>query len=361
MLHKLQIQHFRNLNQVELIPSDRMNLLLGHNGSGKSSILEAIHYLSVGRSFRTHLTNRVIQQGEKAFTLFAQLQHSHGLTNLGLQKDRQGQTLLKIDGKNADRLAELASLLPLQLIHPEGYNLLTGGPQQRRAFIDWGVFHVEQAFFPLWGKVRRLLKQRNALLRQSSHYSPLEYWDLQLAEFSETLSMFRQQYCQALLPIMEQICQELLPEYTFQATFYAGWQQERSLQQLLLEGFERDKQLGHTAIGPHRADLRLRAEGVPVQDVLSRGQLKLLVCALRLAQGLYLKQTTAKSCLFLIDDFASELDAEKRYVLAKRLRECESQVFISAIDQKPLESIMQEFDCQMFHVKQGNITEQSIM
>jgi DNA replication and repair protein RecF len=319
--------------------------------------LEAIHYLSVGRSFRTHLTNRVIMQGEKEFTLFAQLEQDQQMTSIGLQKDRHGDTQLKIGGKNADKLSQLASLLPLQLIHPEGYNLLTGGPQQRRAFVDWGVFHVEQAFFPLWGKVHRLLKQRNALLRQSANYAPLAYWDQQLAESSEALSVFRQQYCQALQSLLQQICQELLPEYTFQATFYAGWQQESALNQLLQEGFERDRQLGHTAIGPHRADLRLRAEGVPVQDLLSRGQLKLLVCALRLAQGLYLRQHSAKTCLFLIDDFASELDAEKRYVLAKRLQQCKSQVFITAIDQQPLQEIMQEFDCRLFHVKQGNITE----
>jgi DNA replication and repair protein RecF len=357
MLHKLQIQHFRNLGQSEVIPTDGINLLLGQNGSGKSSVLEAIHYLSVGRSFRTHLTNRVIMQGEKEFTLFAQLEQDQQMTSIGLQKDRHGDTQLKIGGKNADKLSQLASLLPLQLIHPEGYNLLTGGPQQRRAFVDWGVFHVEQAFFPLWGKVRRLLKQRNALLRQSANYAPLAYWDQQLAESSEALSVFRQQYCQALQSLLQQICQELLPEYTFQATFYAGWQQESALNQLLQEGFERDRQLGHTAIGPHRADLRLRAEGVPVQDLLSRGQLKLLVCALRLAQGLYLRQHSAKTCLFLIDDFASELDAEKRYVLAKRLQQCKSQVFITAIDQQPLQEIMQEFDCRLFHVKQGNITE----
>lgn len=357
MLHKLQIQHFRNLSQSEIFPAGGMNLLLGQNGSGKSSVLEAIHYLSLGRSFRTHLTNRVIMQGEKAFTLFAQLEQDEQQINLGLQKDRHGDTQLKIGGKTADKLSQLASLLPLQLIHPEGYNLLTGGPQQRRAFVDWGVFHVEQAFFPLWGKVRRLLKQRNALLRQSVNYAPLAYWDQQLAESSEALSVFRQQYCLALLPLLQQICQELLPEYTFQATFYAGWQQESALNQLLQEGFERDRQLGHTAIGPHRADLRLRAEGVPVQDLLSRGQLKLLVCALRLAQGLYLRQHSAKTCLFLIDDFASELDAQKRYVLAKRLQQCESQVFITAIDQQPLQEMMQEFDCRLFHVKQGNITE----
>lgn len=115
-----------------------MNLLLGLNGSGKSSVLEAIHYTSLGVLPGAHLTNRVIMQGEKAFTLFAQLELDEQSISIGLQKDRQGDTQLKIGGKSADKLAQLASRL--QLIHPEGYNLLTGGPQQRRAFIDWGVF-----------------------------------------------------------------------------------------------------------------------------------------------------------------------------------------------------------------------------
>lgn len=358
MLQRLQIQGFRNLEQIDFSPSSGLNLLIGHNGSGKSSILEAVHYLSLGRSFRTHLTNRVIQQGEKTFTLFAQLQDEHQVrTTIGLQKGRQADTQLKIDGKTTGKLADLASLLPLQLIHPDGYTLLTGGPQQRRSFIDWGVFHVEHEFYQTWKNVFRLLKQRNALLRQVTSYGPLAYWDEQLDKFSGALNEFRANYCAALLPVVQQICQELLPEYSIQATFYNGWPVEQSLSQLLEMNFERDRILGHTSTGPHRADLRLKAEGVPVQDLLSRGELKLLVCALRLSQGLYLRQHSEKSCLFLIDDFASELDKDKRYVLAKRLQQCESQIFISAIDEQPLQEMIQEFDCRLFHVKQGSLTE----
>lgn len=359
MLQRLQIQGFRNLDQIDINPSSRLNLLIGHNGSGKSSILEAIHYLSLGRSFRTHLTNRVIQQGVKEFTLFAQLvdEPLQLKTTIGLQKSRQGDTLLKIDGKTTGKLADLATLLPLQLIHPDGYTLLTGGPQQRRSFVDWGAFHVKQEFFLVWKNVLRLLKQRNALLRQSPQYGQVAYWDQQLEHYSVVLTEFRQSYCADLLPVVQQICQELLPDYSIQATFYPGWPVEQSLSQLLENNFERDRILGHTSVGPHRADLRLKAEGVPVQDMLSRGELKLLVCALRLAQGLYLRQQNQKSCLFLIDDFASELDRDKRYVLAKRLQQCESQIFISAIDMQPLEEMIQEFDCQLFHVKQGSLTE----
>lgn len=356
-LLKLQIRSFRNIRQAELHPGTGLNVLLGANGSGKTSLLEAIHYLSLGRSFRTHLGSRVIAHGDKAFTLFAQVEQHGQPVALGLQKTRTGDTLLKVGGRPADKLAQLAEILPLQLIHPEGFSLLTGGPQQRRAFIDWGLFHEQPAFFPLWGRVRRLLKQRNALLRQSGSYAPLAYWDQELARLGGELSEYRRRYCEALLPLLQSITADFLPEYEFRIGFYAGWDQARDLATLLQEGFERDRSMGHTSQGPHRADLRLKANGVPVQDILSRGQLKLLVCALRLAQGLYLNQQGEKSCLFLIDDFASELDSEKRRRLARHLKNCASQVFITAIDEAPLADMMSELECHLFHVEQGTITE----
>ena len=357
-LRRLQIQEFRNIRQAELLPGPGVNLLLGCNGSGKTSVLEAIHYLGLGRSFRTHLTNRVIGHGEKAFTLFAQVEAPEsGIQALGLSKSRTGESILKLGGRPAERLAQLAEVLPLQLIHPEGFSLLTGGPQQRREFLDWGVFHVERHFFPLWSKVRRLLKQRNAQLRQSTHYEPLRYWDQELARLGGELAQHRQNYCEALLPLLQEITADFLPDYEFRIGFYAGWDREKALQELLVEGFERDRLMGHTAVGPHRADLRLKANGVPVQDLLSRGELKLLVCAMRLAQGLFLNRQGERQCIFLIDDFASELDASKRHLLARRLKQSASQVFITAIDEAPLADMMAELECQLFYVEQGTITE----
>ncbi|MFC3913021.1 DNA replication/repair protein RecF [Pseudaeromonas sharmana] len=356
-LLRLQLHDFRNIQQAELLPGRGLNVLLGRNGSGKTSLLEAIHYLGLGRSFRTHLTNRVIAHEAKAFTLFAQIELAQqGTIPLGLSKNRNGESQLKVAGRAADRLAQLAELLPLQLIHPEGFGLLTAGPQQRRAFIDWGVFHVDMGFYPLWSRVRRLLKQRNALLRQSQHYDPLAFWDLELARLGAQLADLRSAYCAAWLPLLQEITQDFLPEYEFRVGFYPGWDRQRELTTLLAEGFERDKAMGHTAVGPHKADLRLKANGVPVQDVLSRGQLKLLVCAMRLAQGLYLNRCSGRECLFLIDDFASELDSEKRRRLAQRLKQCASQVFITAIDEAPLADMMSELECHLFHVEQGTIT-----
>ncbi|MGL5949106.1 MAG: DNA replication/repair protein RecF [Aeromonas sp.] len=356
-LHTLQLHDFRNIQHAALQFGPGLNILTGKNGSGKTSVLEAIHYLGLGRSFRTHLTGRVIRQGEKAFTLFAQTEIDGQSIPLGLCKEKNGDTQLKIAGNPAQRLSELAQLLPLQLIHPEGFTLLTGGPQARRAWLDWGVFHFDRQFLPVWARVKRLLKQRNALLRQHSDYRQLGFWDKELVEQSQQLSQLRTAYCQAISPRIQAMVADFLPEFAITVSFYPGWERNGDLAQLLAHGFARDSQLGYTGIGPQKADIRLKANGVPVADILSRGQLKLLMCALRLAQGLHLTQHSQRGCIFLIDDFASELDSDKRRLLAERLRQCASQVFITAIDTSQLADMMAGDEVKLFHVEQGKISE----
>ncbi|WP_107852930.1 DNA replication/repair protein RecF [Oceanimonas marisflavi] len=357
-LLNLQLKDFRNIRHGRLVPASGINVLAGPNGSGKTSILEAIHYLGVGRSFRTHLTGRVIQQGEPAFTLFARVQQSEGEgLPVGLSKTRGGDTRLKVAGRVAERLADLAHILPIQLIHPEGYNLLTGGPKLRRAYLDWGLFYSRPEFFADWGRYRRLLKQRNALLRQQRPWRELGYWDPQLVAAGEALSAHRQDYADAIAPVIAAIAADFLPEFEFSFDFFRGWDRQTELATVLEQGFERDASLGYTQAGPHKAEIRIKARGMPVQDLLSRGQLKLLVCAMRLAQGLYLKQQSGQDCIFLIDDFASELDQHKRGLLAARLKELQAQVFISAIDISQLGDMITRDDSKLFHVKQGEITE----
>lgn len=357
-LSRLIINHFRNLDQVDIDLSPGFNFLIGENGSGKTSLLEAIFYLGHGRSFKSHISNRIIHYDHTHFTLFGQVEEAKHQWSVGLQKNRQGDSALKINGEDGKKIADLAHLLPMQVITPEGLTLLNGGPSYRRAFLDWGLFHQHPDFHAHWTNLKRLLKQRNAALQQVRHYTELKHWDIELAKTAHLVSQLRADYAEALRPEIEQTCQFFLPELTLGLSFHQGWEKESNYADILAESFERDRNIGYTMVGPQKADFRFKAQGLPVEDVLSRGQLKLLMCALRLAQGEYLVAQKQRQCLFLIDDFASELDPVKRELLAHRLRQNQAQVFVTAITQDQLQQMhwqTHHLD-RLFEIKQGRLS-----
>lgn len=336
-LSQLNIQHFRNLKAVSLTLDSGFNFLIGHNGSGKTSLLEAIYFLGHGRSFKSSVVGRVIHYDQPEFTLFAKIEDQQASWSVGLQKTRQGESTIRINGEDGNKIADLAHLLPMQLITPEGLTLINGGPSYRRAFLDWGLFHLEPSFHALWSSLNRLLKQRNAALQQVTDYSQIKIWDQQLHHIAGQISEWRQHYAEALKQEISATCQLFLPEIEIEAQFYQGWTKEIPYAELLASNFERDRAVGYTMSGPQRADFKFKANGLPAEDILSRGQLKLLMCALRLAQGEHLMQQQQRRCIFLIDDFASELDPNKRALLAQRLKESQSQVIITAITAEQLQ------------------------
>ncbi len=355
-LTRLIVKDFRNIEACDLALSPRFNFLVGANGSGKTSVLEAIHYLGHGRSFRSHLTSRVIRHEQQELFIHGRVLTDNQLElPLGINKKRDGTTEVKVSGESGQKLSQLAQVLPLQLITPEGFELLIGGPKYRRSFIDWGVFHIEPKFYNAWSRIKRLTKQRNALLKTARSYRELSYWDQELAVLAEEISVWRDEYLIAVKQKAAEICQGFLPEYEIQLSYYRGWEKETPYAELLKRNFERDCQLGYTVNGPHKADLRMKVAGTPVEDVLSRGQLKLMVCALRLAQGLHLTEATGKQCIYLLDDFASELDSHRRALLAQRLKETNAQVFISAISDEQIADMHDE-NGKACPVEHGKIT-----
>ena len=357
LLSSFNIDNFRNLSQTQLDFNGNCNIFYGKNGSGKTSLLEAIYYLAMGRSFRSHILRRIIKYGANDFSLFAKIQQENNLISIGITRSITTGKRIKIAGKDASSNIELTKLIPLQLLNHNSYFLLYEGPKPRRQFIDWGLFHVEQSFLPLWQKVERILKQRNVAIRTKAPADHIQAWDKDLAQLGFELHQSRKQYIENLIPVAQEVLQKLLPDFSINISYFAGWDLNLDLEAALTNNLKTDLQFGYTTVGPQRADLELLVGKVPAKDALSRGQQKLLLYGLKIAQGTLLNKLTDKKCIYLVDDLMAELDLQKCNLLANALlRLQKSQLFITGLSQD-FENIFTPHanNKKVFHIENGVI------
>ena len=364
-IRRLDVSSFRNLTGVSLEPGPGVNLLIGDNGAGKTSLLEAISVLSSGRSFRASRTPAIIQFEHNAYTLFAEvfnpLAEFQPIVPIGISRTRDSEQQIRISGQQARSAAQLAELLPVQVINSDSFQLLEGSPKVRRQYMDWGVFHVEHRFFPAWQAAQKALKQRNKLLKYGkiTACQQLDIWDQALARYAEEIDNYRADYVSRLIPEFEHTLAELNFTLPISLSYYRGWDRHTDCLTLLQDNRAKDLAQGFTQSGPHRADLRIRVNKLMAVDVLSRGQQKLVVCALLLAQGRLLQKLTGKQCVYLVDDLPAELDSEHRQSLCQVLEQMQCQVFITSVEPDALASNWSaETELTMFHVEHGDIQQQ---
>ena len=349
----IKIDQFRNLAAVDITLASHFNLFFGQNGAGKTSLLEAIYYLGVGRSFRTRLPQRLVQDSTNSFSVFLTIHEGKQSIPLGVERHRQGDRRLKMDGNMISNWSLLAKRLPLCLLSAMDHQFLSDGPKVRRQFLDWVLFHAEPTFFPVWQRIQRILKQRNAALKAQLPLEEITYLDEALIKDAEYIDKLRKKIVLEFNHLFQGIIEHFLPEYALIPHYYRGWSEENTLAELLATHLKLDLQRGYTQIGPQRADFRFSIRTLPAQDILSQGQQKLVTYALHITQGLLLKEKTSLSPIYLIDDLTAELDADKRKCVVNLLTQLESQVFITGIN--PL-NLKMSSNIQMFHVKHGSIS-----
>lgn len=364
-LTQLQINHVRNLRQVRLQGLRKVNVFFGSNGSGKTSVLEAIHVLGMARSFRGNSIKSLITHDAPACTVFgtttAATTNSKSAVSgipLGVQRNRTGEAQIKVGGKLVRTLAELAEQLPLQVITAESFGLLTGPPHGRRQYLDWGVFHVEQRFFGQWQRFQRCLKQRNNLLRRGKVADQeLAVWTRDLAQSGAAINEYRRDYFRILAPHFKELMAKLAPSLGgLELRYQQGWDRQYSYQEALAQGFSSDMEQGYTHSGPQRADIRVMTGGHLAAETLSRGQQKLVVCGLKLAQGQLMAQQGRGNCTYLIDDLPSELDHEHSVLVCDLLASMDAQVFITCIDQQEIRAVWPDSsELTVFHVEHGGV------
>ena len=353
----LSISNLRNIVSTQIEPDPCLNCFIGGNGAGKTSVLEALAVLSKGRSFRSGHVSSLIGPDSKHFQVISKIDSQAGETHqLGMERGSDYWTA-RHNGADVSQLSELTELVPYVLLAPSTHTLISGPPDGRRKYLDWGVFHVKHEFLLLWRRYARALKQRNAALRQSN-ISMIESLDPQLIRLGELLHKERNLHADRL----NEMLQERLPEFNktlngLKLTYRKGWTGD-SLEETLESSRTRDMDRGQTGPGPHKADLHFTLDGASAKERLSRGEQKSLTAAMILAQAQLICES-GENPVLMLDDLASELDEEHLAKVLDAGLKLGVQIWLTGTELVP---VIKASECSyaVFHVEHGKILPATI-
>ena len=326
--------------------------MLTSRRSVRTRKLETIMFRSEDNSsHETFLYGRVRQSEDSVNTIH----------EIGVRKSKVDKALIKIDGQSVLSSSVLAAICPISVIEPDNLSLLSGAPQQRRKFVDWGVFHVEPSYSKLWKNYVVTLKQRNAMLKTMSPYGStdqLDVWDEQLSRHAEKIDHLRSKVLEVLQEHFSKLLQNLLPGIAVSLSYRRGWDQSAGLGTALKKNRDTDISRSFTSVGAHRMDVRISVSNKAAIEVLSRGQLKLVTMALYLAQVKALFLMTGKKSVVMVDDVSAELDSANTSRVFATLDEVGSQIICTTLDlEQTIKSINTSREVRVFHVEQGHIQE----
>lgn len=351
---RLQLQGLRCIGEMSLALAPGFNVLVGANGAGKTSVLEAAFLLSHGRSFRSAAREALVQRGSAGLNIFANLAHEGGTAHrLGL--GRQGSRWeARLDGQDVS-LGQLIRECAVVCFEPGSHALIAGAADERRSYLDWGVFHVEHEFLLTWRRYQRALKQRNSLLRAAALPDEALFvpWEQELARSGSLIDRWREIYLAALLPFLREQAAILLPELgAIELRYRRGWPEQAELGEVLANQRGRDQGRGHTGSGPHRADWSVSFQHAPQREHLSRGQEKLTALICVLAQAWLDASRRGEWPIVCLDDLASELDQAHQAAVVDSLGRTPAQVLITGTE---LPVVLAPSSPRMFHVEQGQL------
>jgi DNA replication and repair protein RecF len=351
-IRQISLTDFRNLNSTTIDFNPDVNVITGNNGSGKTSLLEAIHVICQAKSFRNSSLKGCIQKGKNGFLLFARFDHyKAGFSLTGKKVD------IKVNGEVVHKRSELVRRTPIKIVNSDSFELLTGSPLVKRMFLDWCLFHVEHHYAENLSLYQHALKQRNQLLKQRKNTELLDYWDDFLIGPAIEIEKSRDNLTNVINQSIQSKLDHLTDNLDVRIAYQKGWNKEKSFKQALTESRRKDLQTGFTQVGIHRDNILITNEGISAVNFLSRGQQKRLCLALQLEVLLIVKQFNESPTILLVDDLSAELDIEARRKVVDLVEKLNLQLFITNTDWQD-NNVLKEKDFSRFHVEHGIIRAQ---
>ena len=333
ILRSLSLSGFRNLAVQNINFHPKCNIFYGSNASGKTSLLEAIYYLSHLRSFRQRESAKIISDDQDFLRLVSKCYTSLSEHLVGIEVNKQ-EHIVRVDATPLKQRSTLAKMLPCLYLDPETGKLLTDSPKFRRQFMDWGLFHTESDYHSLWQNYDRALKQRNIILRQKQNLKMLNSYDELLIQYGDQITQKREAFVSAIFKNASPLLSQLINQpFEWSMEYKKGYSGDNFGDELKSHR-EKDLIMGHTRVGPHRGDFTVKANHKNVGEYLSRGQIKLASIALILAQiQLFQSYNEAQNVILLMDDMSAELDKHHREILLEEFLKLNVQLFITCLEE----------------------------
>ncbi len=345
IIQNLKIYNFRCIKEVEYDLIKQVNVFHGDNGVGKTSVLEAIHFLSTGKSFRKCTYKNLIKHNENKLTTYIKGEDN----TISVEKNKNGKWKAKYNNNLIHKQSHVTSILPIVSIDPDVYRLVEAGPISRRNFLDWLVFHVEHKHLLLWKQTYKCIKQLNTLYKFKASSEELNLWEKNLVLFATKLTLIREEYYKKIEPIVYKQAKLMLPEVkNITIEFKKGWSEHLSFDEQLTKDRKKNLLYGTLQNGPQKMDIVIKANGINASQTLSRGQKKILSISFYMA---YVKLLVENNVLPIIclDDFDAELDKIKFNMAARFFNNLGLQILITTVQPENVLSVFP--DAKMFHVE----------
>ena len=358
IIEKLTLRNFRNYEETVLTPHEGVNLFFGANGSGKTNLLEAIHYCALGKSHRITGDQSAVRIGE-SFAVCSVSVRSGGVKrelSVRLVPNEAAKKVILLDQKQIRRFSDMMGCLQCVIFSPEDLGLIREGPSVRRRYLDMMISQVNRGYFIALQQYRAGLEQRNAVLKNMradprQNAGLLEVFEQAMAGPAAVIVEERKRVVEMLSSLAAETYRGISgrEEEAFQASYHSAFRESENVQEdfirVMRENREEDLRLGVTSAGPHRDDLNLSLNRKNMKVYASQGQIRTAALSLKLAQMKALRQMSGEPPVLLLDDVMSELDRDRRMRLVREISDY--QTFITCTDESDLEL---ESDRRIYHV-----------